>query len=165
MANFTQFEQKKTHISGCKIVHLCTIATVTVHICMVTVTYAFNILLIFSLSYICSHSHSHLTLSSSLLSPHLTPPFSHLLSLSPLPLVKPCLHCHRFWALSPFRWFSFSTSGFWDSSRNPLKWHDNVMNDVMNECFTDQPLQPQQERINLRNPLKWRGNERVLRRS
>ena len=77
--------------------HLCLIATVTMHICTVTVTYAFNILLIFSLSYICSHSHSHshLTLSSSLLSPHLTPPFSHLLSLSPLPRVKPCLHCRR----------------------------------------------------------------------
>ena len=75
--------------------HLCTIATVTVHICTVTVTYAFNILLIFFLSYICSHSHFHLTLSSSLLSPHLTPPFSHLLSLSPLPLVKPCLRCRR----------------------------------------------------------------------
>ena len=42
-----------------------------------------------------SHSHSHLTLSLSLLSPHLTPPFPHLLSLSPLPPVKPCLHCHR----------------------------------------------------------------------
>ena len=37
-ANFTQFEQKNTHINGCKIVHLCTIATVTVHICTVRAT-------------------------------------------------------------------------------------------------------------------------------
>ena len=116
-ANFTQFEQKNTHISGCKIVHLCIIATVTMH-----VAYALNILLVFSLSRRCSHSHSHLTLSFSLLSPHLTPPFPHLLSLSPLslflmpllppiikpslsplslflipplPPIKPCLHCRR----------------------------------------------------------------------
>ena len=76
MANFTQFEQKNTHISGCKIVHLCTIATVIVHIYTVTVACAFNILLVFSLSCLCSHSHSHLTLSLFLLSPHLTPPSS-----------------------------------------------------------------------------------------
>ena len=94
-ANFTQFEQKNTHISGCKIVHLYIIGTVTVHIYTVIVACAFNILLVFSLSYLCSHSHSHLTLSLSLLSPHLTPPFPHLLLLSPLPLVKPCLHCRR----------------------------------------------------------------------
>ena len=131
-ANFTQFEQKNTHISECKIVHLCTIATVTMH-----VAYAFNILLVFSLSRRCSHSHSHLTLSFSLLSPHLTPPFPHLLSLSPLPPVKPCLHCLRFWASSPFRQFTLSVSGFWDSSRNPLKQHDDAMNDVMNECFVE----------------------------
>ena len=47
VANFAQFEQKNTHISGCKIVHLCTIATVTVHICTVTVACPFNILLVF----------------------------------------------------------------------------------------------------------------------
>ena len=79
--------------------------------------------------------------------------------------VKPCLHCRRFWASSPFHRFSLSASGFWDSSRNPLKRHD----DAMNECFADQPSQPQQRRINLRNPLKRRGDERrderVLRRS
>ena len=73
--------------------HLCTIAIITVHICIVTVAYAFNILLVFSLSCLCSHSHSNLTLSLSLLSPHLTPPFPHLLSLSPLSPVKPCFHC------------------------------------------------------------------------
>ena len=154
--------------------HLCTIATVTVHICTVTVTYAFNILLIFfSLLYLLSLSLSpDSLLFSALTLPH-SPFFSFALTLTtatgqtmpPLPPVKPCLHCHRFWASSPFRWFSLSASGFWDSSWNPLKWRDNVMNDVMNECFTDQPLQPQQERINLRNPLKWRGNERVLRQS
>ena len=95
VANFTQFEQKNTHISGCKIVHLYIISTVTVHIYTVIVACAFNILLVFSLSYLCSHSHSHLTLSLSLLSPHLTPPFPHLLSLSPLPSVKLCLHYRR----------------------------------------------------------------------
>ena len=57
--NFIQFEQKNTHISLCIIVHLCTIATVTVHICMVTVPCVFIILLIsvrtfFSLSSPCT---------------------------------------------------------------------------------------------------------------
>ena len=35
--------QKTLHFSGCKIVHKCTTATVTVHICTVTVALAFNI--------------------------------------------------------------------------------------------------------------------------
>ena len=47
--HFTHFDPKNTHISGCKIVHKCTIATVTVHICTVNVALAFNILVIFSL--------------------------------------------------------------------------------------------------------------------
>ena len=37
VTDFTYFEQKNTHISGCKIVYKCTIATVIVHICTVTV--------------------------------------------------------------------------------------------------------------------------------
>ena len=41
---------KKTHISGCKIVHKCTNATIIVHICTIIVALAFNILVIFSLS-------------------------------------------------------------------------------------------------------------------
>ena len=45
VVDFTQFEEKKTHISLCIIVHLCTIATVTVHICTVTVALPFNILM------------------------------------------------------------------------------------------------------------------------
>ena len=49
VAHFTYFEQKNTYISRCKIVHLCTIATITVHICTVTVACAFIILLVFSL--------------------------------------------------------------------------------------------------------------------
>ena len=49
VAHLTYFEQKNTHISRCKIVHLCTIATITMHICTVTVAYAFIILLVFSL--------------------------------------------------------------------------------------------------------------------
>ena len=36
---------KKTHTSLCIIVHLCTIATVTMHICTVTVALPFNILM------------------------------------------------------------------------------------------------------------------------
>ena len=43
--------QKNTHISGCEIVHLCTIAIVTMHRCMVTIALIFNILIIFSLSF------------------------------------------------------------------------------------------------------------------
>ena len=42
---FAQFEEKKTHISLCIIVHLCTIATVPVHICTGTVELPFNILM------------------------------------------------------------------------------------------------------------------------
>ena len=49
VAPFTYFEQKYTHISRCKIVHLCTIATITVYICTITVAYAFIILLVFTL--------------------------------------------------------------------------------------------------------------------
>ena len=97
LTNFTQLKQKNTHLSGCKIMHLCTIAIVTVHICTVTIAYAFNILLVFFLSLV-----SALTLTLTGLSPclcsHLTslpPLFPHLLSLSPLLSVKPCLHCRR----------------------------------------------------------------------
>ena len=32
IAHITHFEQKNTHISGCKIMYLCTITTVTMHI-------------------------------------------------------------------------------------------------------------------------------------
>ena len=52
------------------------VATVPVQICTDTVACPFNILLFFSLSWLCSHSHSHLTLSLFLLSPHLNPPSS-----------------------------------------------------------------------------------------
>ena len=55
---FAHFNQKNTHISGDKIVHKCTIATVTVHICTVIVALAFNILMIFSLSLSLSFGHS-----------------------------------------------------------------------------------------------------------
>ena len=87
VTNFAQFEQKNTHISGCKIVYLCTITTVTVriyiYICTVTVACPFNILLVFSLSWLCSHSHSHLTFSLFLLSPHLNSPSSSLVGTEP----------------------------------------------------------------------------------
>ena len=65
-------KKKKNHISGCKIVHKCTNATVTVHICTVNIVLAFNNLVIFSLS---------LSLVA------LTFPFSHLINSSN--------HCHR----------------------------------------------------------------------
>ena len=45
VVDFTQFEEKKAHTNLCIIVHLCTIATVTVHICTVTVALPFNILM------------------------------------------------------------------------------------------------------------------------
>jgi len=45
--HFTHFEQKNTYINGCKIVHKYTSATVTMHICTVTVARAFNILVFF----------------------------------------------------------------------------------------------------------------------
>ena len=56
---FTQFDQKITHISGCKLVYKYTITIVTVHICMVTVACVYIILLIsvrinFSLSSLCT---------------------------------------------------------------------------------------------------------------
>ena len=64
---FTYFGKKNTHISGYKIVHLCTIAIITVHICTITIACAFIILLVFSLSLslllsLSPHSPSHLTL-------------------------------------------------------------------------------------------------------
>ena len=74
---FTHSGTKKTHISRCKIVHLYIIATVTVHICTVTIALVFNILMIFSLSLSLSfgyspfsfpHFFSHLTLPFLILS-------------------------------------------------------------------------------------------------
>ena len=50
--HFTHFNQKYTHISGCKVVHNYTNATVTVHICTVIVACVFTILIISSLSYV-----------------------------------------------------------------------------------------------------------------
>ena len=90
VTNFTQFEQKITHISGCKLVYKYTIATVTVHICTIIVACVFNILIIFSYSW---------SLLSLLLSPN-SLLVSTLTSLSlflmpPLPSIKPCLHCRR----------------------------------------------------------------------
>ena len=49
VTDFAHFEQKNTHISGCKIVHKCTRATITVHICTIIVALAFNILIISNL--------------------------------------------------------------------------------------------------------------------
>ena len=81
--NFPHFEQKITHISGCKIVHKCTITTVTLQICIVTVSCAFNILIIFSLSSLyvtlTSLSFSHF-IRDSLKCTSLS--FSHLINIS-----------------------------------------------------------------------------------
>ena len=165
LTNFTQLKQKNTHISGCKIMHLCTIATVTVHICTVTIAYVFNILLVFFLSLV-----STLTFTLTGLSPCLC---SHLPSL---PLFLICSHSHHccrsnhasivagqtmpslllilsFITFSPIFFVGVRILRFWS---DPLKRHD----DAMNKCFADQPSQPQQRRINLRNPLKRRGDER-----
>ena len=58
VTDFTCFEQKKS-TSGVK---LCTITTVTVHICTVTVACAFIILIISSLFFSLGFDHSYLTL-------------------------------------------------------------------------------------------------------
>ena len=89
--HFTHFDKKKkkAHISRCKIVHKCTIATAIVYICTVIVILVFNIIVIFSLSLalllsLSTHSpffsHSHLTLLLWL--KNLTLPFSHLIKSS-----------------------------------------------------------------------------------
>ena len=52
---------KKTHISGCKIVYLYTITTVTVHICTVIVACVFDILIIFQFGSLFSLSSSSKT--------------------------------------------------------------------------------------------------------
>ena len=44
---FTHFDQKNAHISGCKILHKYTSVTVTVHICIVTATLLYIILVVF----------------------------------------------------------------------------------------------------------------------
>ena len=46
--HFTHFDQKNTYIIECKIVHKCTSATVTIHICTVTVSLAFILLFFLS---------------------------------------------------------------------------------------------------------------------
>ena len=48
--SFDIFWPKNTYISGCKIVHKCTNATIIMHIWTIIVALAFNILVIFSLS-------------------------------------------------------------------------------------------------------------------
>ena len=60
---------QNTHIGGCKIVYKCTSAIVTVHICTVTITLPFNILLFFPLSTSLSLFLSGLTLTSCSLPP------------------------------------------------------------------------------------------------
>ena len=83
---FAHFDQKNTHIIGGKIMHKCTIVTVTVHICMVTVALAFNILIIFYLSLSLSFGHSPF-------------PFPHFF-LASLSLSEFCLWVSPFWSLS-----------------------------------------------------------------
>ena len=52
LLHFTHFCQKNIYINGCKVVHNYTNATMTVHICTVTVACVFTILIISSLSYV-----------------------------------------------------------------------------------------------------------------
>ena len=120
--NFTHFEQKKnTHISGCnecKLVHKCTIAIVTVHICTVIVAFAFNILLfflspphslLFSLVWLSPHAlFSSIDLRRSLKSHHSHAPADHLTR-----------HCSRWSPLphSPFR-FPLFPNGHNNSVKN-----------------------------------------------
>ena len=116
VTTFTQFEQKITHISGCKLVYKYKIATVTVHICAVTITCVFNILIIFSFSLSLLSPHSlffsfaltltslpfpHASIATGQTMPPLPPIIKPSLSplslflMPPLPLIKPCLHCRR----------------------------------------------------------------------
>ena len=60
-----------------------------------------------------------------------------------------------FITFSPIFFVSIVILRFWT---DPLKQHDNAMN----ECFADQPLQPQQRRINLWNPLQRRGYDEAM---
>ena len=76
VTTFTQFEQKITHISGCKLVYKYTIATVIVHICTVTVACVFIILLI-SCSHIFFSLFSMHNELSDFSSPHLFFPQMH----------------------------------------------------------------------------------------
>ena len=72
--HFAHFNPKNAHISQCKNMQICTIATVTVHICTATVAVPFNILVFVSLpslylwftSLSFSHFLSHLTLTNQL---------------------------------------------------------------------------------------------------
>ena len=113
---FIHFFPRNTYISECKIVHLYTIATVTVHICTVTITCVFNILIIFSFSLSLLSPHSlffsfaltltslpfpHASIATGQTMPPLPPIIKPSLSplslflMPPLPLIKPCLHCRR----------------------------------------------------------------------
>ena len=49
---FTQLSFKTTHISWCKNVYICIFATITMHICTVTVAVYNNTLLFFHLSFV-----------------------------------------------------------------------------------------------------------------
>ena len=118
VTNFTQFEQKITHISGCKLVYKYTIATVTMHICTVTIACVCNILIIFFSLLVSALTSPHSPFSSFAftltyfpfphasiaagqtmppLPPIIKPSFSplSLFLMPPLPPIKPCLHCHR----------------------------------------------------------------------
>ena len=68
MINFTHFNQKYTHISACKIVHICMV-TVTLHICTVTVTLHTNVLLISHFSPFCFSLFSICKTNSGIFSP------------------------------------------------------------------------------------------------
>ena len=83
---------------------------------MVTVACPFNILLVFSLSWLCSHSHSHLSLF--LLSPHLNSPSSSLVGTEPnssLLAVKVVVLVLEF-SWSETKLLSFSYSSFTNPS-------------------------------------------------
>ena len=116
--SFYTFWPKKTHISRCKIVHLYIIATVTVHICTVTIALVFNILMIFSLSLSLDFGNSPFSFPHFF--SHLTPPFL-ILSLGftvsvTLPFLIWSKHFHHQTtprqssneALSPFLFLYFS---------------------------------------------------------
>ena len=78
VTHLTHFDQINTHINGCKIVHKCTSATVTVHICTVIVALLYIILIISNFTPFFSLFSIYKTNASALLH-HLLLPLIHTL--------------------------------------------------------------------------------------
>ena len=137
VTNLKLFEPKITHISGCKLVYKYTIATITVHICTVTVACVFIILLI-SRSYLfCSLFSVHNKLSD-FSSSHLLFPQMH---------TNTPAHKHTHTDKSTQRYINTSTHkqthtdkpikrqiGAW-SERSVLDWNNQCLWVLFDRCL------------------------------